>query len=227
MAYPQRPKNPKIYHSTLVGQGPTLAFITKPVHVGQRKDGQGSFAIAVFNLNGVDTDYFLPDGITPDTINRWAGQSVLLQASGDDRQGTAQLVITPATGTPAAAPPAQPAAQPAQQAAPPNAVTPPATGHGLIDVKKHLCQASNLMRMAVKKSRDIQTEWDLPDAWGQGMAGWFYGHLKDRGYIEAMPLEPFTPADLGANALQAREHVTGPADPPYEPGADDDTAPPF
>jgi len=222
---------PKIFHSQLVKQGPTAVTITKPVKTGvsgpNAKTPGKPFAIATFTMNGVEHGYFLPASVDQGILNAWVGQSVMLIATGDDRAGTAALTVQPTTaGAPV---PQQPAVQAPYQ--PPQQSPPVQVGYQqaqkpanpLIGAKVQLAKATNLMRICVKKSLDIGTEFGLGEAQTQAIASSLFISGERAGLVESMPLEPFTPADLGANAVQARQHVEHPEVPPdYQPGQDDD-----
>jgi hypothetical protein len=207
--------NDKLYHSALVKQGPTLAFVKGAPKQIQRKDGSGSFWKVTFTIQGKDCDYFLPNGLDPNALVVAAGTSVLLIAQGDDRNGTATLTIGPASqGAPqqqqpqyqqpqAPAPQQQSYQQPQQPAPPPQA-------NGLIQAKKAMAQNANLMRMAVKKAFDLGAEFGLPSEHIQGVATTLFISVERAGHAASMPLEPFTMMDLGVNANQARQHVESP-----------------
>jgi hypothetical protein len=222
--------NPKIYHSQMAQQSPLLAFIKGPPKTMNKKDGSGQFSKVVLNINGIATDYYLPDTVDMQQLTIYAGTSVILRASGDDRQGTAQLTVEPAAGgaqvqqpqqqAPAPQQPQRPAPQPAARPAAPQAQH----GPSLVTAKKHLCQSANLMRCCVKKSLDIGAEFDLPAAHVQGIASSLFIEADRSGFIETMPIDPFTPQDLGVTALQARTHAEPEHQQEHEhvPGPEDD-----
>jgi hypothetical protein len=207
--------NDKLYHSALVKQGPTLAFVKGPPKTIQKKDGSGSFTKVTFTIQGKDCDYFLPNGVDSQPLLVAAGTSVLLIAQGDDRQGTATLTIGPASqGAPQQQAPPQyqqpQAPAPQQNYQPPQQAAPPPQANGLIQAKKHMAQNANLMRMAVKKAFDLGSEFGLPQEHIQGIATTLFISAERAGHAASMPLEPFTMMDLGVNANQARQHVESP-----------------
>lgn len=188
-------KNEKLWHSNLVKQSPLICTIDK-VKSGKTKDGN-PYTLAEITINRIKHDFFLPDSVDPDQFFNNQGNTVVLKASGSDRAGNARVSIEESDAQPSR--PAEPAAR--QQSGPaPRSMS-------LLEAKTHLAKTANLMRCCVKKASDIATEFALLDAQMQAIASSLFISAERQGFVTAMPLEPFTPQDLGANAVQARQHV--------------------
>jgi hypothetical protein len=125
---------------------------------------------------------------------------VTVIASGS--RDSATLTVQPAGQQQAAQQQTQPAwggqqAQPSQ----------PASNHGSGDLrgaKVFFCQGANLMRLAVKKANDIAVELGLPDEHRQGIATTLFIQADRQGLLATMPIDPFTPQELGWGAASQR-----------------------
>jgi hypothetical protein len=197
-------KDPVVYHSELVKNGPKLVTIKSVPKVITRKSDQKRFHLVTIELNGVNHTYFIPNQDVAEGFKQNVGKSVVLIASGNDKQGTAtmefQAAMVPATQIP----------QPEQAAkvAPTKKeeVEKPAQPKDR-EAKMYLCQASNLMRLCVKKANDIAVELGLPNEHRQGIATTLFIQADRQGYIFNMPLQPYSPEELGWGASKAESLV--------------------
>jgi hypothetical protein len=53
------------------------------------------------------------------------------------------------------------------------------------------------MRLCVKKANDIKIELGLPDEHRQGIATTLFIQADRKGFIDSMPVNPYTPSELG------------------------------
>lgn len=204
----ERKPDEKLYHSTLVKAGkPTaVTVMAKPKWVKG-----GTLCVVELKYNGIKHVYFTKNHDIAEKFDRWVGKPVMLMASGNEKMGTESMEIqecaTPnfeqstgqrvptVTSSKSAPTWAAPAA-----AAP---TEPKPTTHKDLEAKKYLCQAANLMRLCVKKANDIAVELGLPDAHRQGMATTFFIQSDRAGFINAMPINPYSPEELGMGASRA------------------------
>lgn len=190
-------KDPVIYHSELVKNGPKLVTIKSVPKVITRKSDQKRFHLVTVELNGVNHTYFIPNQTIEDSLKQYVGKTVVLIASGNDKQGTAtmeiQAAMTPASSLPNA--PQEP------QKAPERPSKAPESGDR--EAKTFLCQAANLMRLCVKKANDIAVELDLPNEHRQGIATTLFIQADRQGYIFKMPINAYSPEELGWGSSKA------------------------
>lgn len=193
----QQDKDPVLYHSELVKNGPKLVTIKSVPKTITRKSDQKRFHLVTIELNGVNHTYFIPNPTIEESLKQYVGKSVVLIASGNDKQGTAtmeiQAAMTPASSLPNAPQQAQKAPQQAPKAAEPSDR----------EAKTFLCQASNLMRLCVKKANDIAVELNLPNEHRQGIATTLFIQADRQGYIFKMPIQPYSPEQLGWGSSKA------------------------
>jgi hypothetical protein len=71
------------------------------------------------------------------------------------------------------------------------------------EVKVFLCQAANLMRLCVKKANDIAVELDLPNEHRQAISASLFIQADRSGHTFKMPIQPYTPEELGYGASKA------------------------
>lgn len=196
----QRAKNPTLSHSFLVKSGPKLVTIkTAPKTIKGKKEPSKTFHLVTIGVEGVDHTYFIPNRTIEDSLKQYVGKTVVLIASGNERQGTAtmeiQAAMVPASNLSNAS---VPAPMPLK-----GSPKPLAPNHGEVNAKKFLCQAANLMRLCVKKANDIAVELDLPNEHRQGIATTLFIQADRNGFIKDMPLSPYNPDQLGWGASKA------------------------
>jgi len=209
-----RAKSPSLWHSELVKQ-PRLVTV-KSLKFIQKLDK----FVAELIVDGVEHAYWINKPEIKAALEGYIGQQVVLIGSGNDKQGTESLEVQsagqsgasipqPATnkwGTPAAQHPVQQSA-PVQQ---PVHVQAQALHGGERAAKQFLCQASNLMRLCIKKAHDIKVEFDLPDEHRQGIATTLFIQADRGGHIAGMPIQPFTLEQLGVVKASAPAPVAQP-----------------
>jgi hypothetical protein len=230
MAYQGKPreKSPSLWHSTLVKDGPKLVTI-KAAPKWVKND---TLCVVTLDVNGVEHAYFTNSEEIAQAFAPWVGQKVVLIAGGNDKQGTGTMEIQPA-GTPASQIPQPQPRQAAPQESQHQATQPPVVHHHVdqrqagqsdIAAKKHLCQAANLMRLAVKKANDIASELGLPPEHRQGIATTLF--LQSKEFVASMPVSPYTVESLGYGASSAKKAAPAPAPAPEpEPEPDDEPLP--
>jgi hypothetical protein len=198
----QRTKDPILSHSFLVKGGPKLVVIkTAPKTIKGKKEPNKTFHLVTISVEGVDHTYFIPNRTIEDSLKQHVGQTVVLIASGNDKQGTASMEIQPA-GIPASSLPNAAQSAPQQLHKPTEkVVTAPAQRDRA--AKQFLCQAANLMRLCVKKANDIAVELNLPEQHRQGIATTLFIQADRQGHISAMPITAYTPEQLGFGASKA------------------------
>lgn len=159
--------------------------------------------MVTIEVNGADHTYFIPNKEIEDALKEHVGKSVVLIASGNDKQGTATMEIQAAMVKGSAlqqdAPrePQKPAAEAIKNPEPKDR-----------EVKVFLCQAANLMRLCVKKANDIAVELDLPNEHRQGIATSLFIQADRSGHTFKMPIQPYTPEELGYGASKAESLKT-------------------
>jgi hypothetical protein len=195
-----REKSPTINHSDLVKNGPRLVTIKSVPKVIIRKTDQKRFHLVTVEVGGVDHTYFIPNKDIEDSFKEYVGKTVVLIASGNDKQGTATMEIQAAMvkaselvqDREAPREPQKPAGEAIKNPEPKDR-----------EVKVFLCQAANLMRLCVKKANDIAVELDLPNEHRQGIASSLFIQADRSGHTFKMPIQPYTPEELGYGASKA------------------------
>ena len=197
MAYQSnQPKNPPLYHSTLVKGGPKLVSVkSAPKWVKQN-----SLCVIELIVDGVTHVYFTENRDIASKFQQYVGKSVVLIASGNSKQKTDSMEIQSA-GVPASSLPAAQSAPQQAQKAPQSVVEAAKTPER--EAKRFLCQAANLMRLCVKKANDIAVELNLPEQHRQGIAPTLFIQADRQGHIPAMPIDPYKPEQLGFGASKA------------------------
>ena len=186
----QREKDPIINHSSLVKSGPKLLTIATTPKTITRKADQKRFHMVSLDIDGVMHPYFIPNKDIEENLKQYVGKTVVVIASGNDKQGTAtmeiQAAMVKASTLDKPVVERKPAAEPVKNPEPKDR-----------EAKAFLCQAANLMRLCVKKANDIAVELDLPNEHRQGIAGSMFIQADRAGYTFKMPLQPYTPEQLG------------------------------
>lgn len=206
-----QPKDPILSHSQLVKSGrPRLVVISE----GPKWVKNGSLCVIKVIVDGVPHVYFTENKEIANKFSQHIGQSVVLIASGNSKQGTDSMEIQSA-GVPASQL-IQPvievtASKPAQwqtintsqsrQNAPQEEIKNPEPKDR--EAKVFLCQAANLMRLCVKKANDIAVELGLPNEHRQGIASSLFIQADRHGHIFKMPVSAYTPDQLGWGASKA------------------------
>lgn len=201
-----RPKDPTIYHSALVKDGPKLVTVMGAPKMVKNN----TLCLVELLVDGVKHIYWVDTPEIKSGFESHVGQQVVLMASGNSKQGTArmefQLAGVPATQIP----------QPTQTVAVAPVASQPQTFNVVVpaqqppqqksdrDAKVFLCQASNLMRLCVKKANDLKIELGLPDEHRQGIATTLFIQADRKGFIDSMPMNPYTPEELGFGASKAQ-----------------------
>jgi hypothetical protein len=223
-------KTPSLHHGDLVKNGPKLVTIKSVPKVIVRKADQKKFHLVTVEVGGVDHTYFIPNKDIEDGFKEYVGKTVVLIASGNDRQGTATMEIQaamvkgselPTTIQPRGGLKAESAQssvvaldrmhkdfkhpqEPQKPAG--EAVKNPEPKDR--EVKVFLCQAANLMRLCVKKANDIAVELDLPNEHRQGIATSLFIQADRSGHTFKMPIQPYSPEELGYGASKAESLKT-------------------
>lgn len=210
----QREKDPTINHSTLVKGGPKLLTIaTTPKTITRKADGK-RFHMITLALDGVNHTYFIPNQSIEEALKQYVGKTVVVIASGNDKQGTATMEIQaamvkastlvvagsqPAQGwqTVSTGEPQKPVGEAIKNPEPKDR-----------EAKVFLCQAANLMRLCVKKANDIAVELDLPNEHRQGIASSLFIQSDRSGLTFKMPINAYTPEELGWGASKASSLTT-------------------
>ena len=193
-----REKTPTIWHTDLVKNGPKLVTIKSVPKVIVRKTDQKKFHLVTLEVGGVDHTYFIPNKAIEDGFKEHVGKTVVLIASGNDKQGTATMEIQAAMvkaselGQDGPREPQKPVGEAVKNPEPKDR-----------EVKVFLCQAANLMRLCVKKANDIAVELDLPNEHRQGIATSLFIQADRSGHTFKMPIQPYTPEELGYGASKA------------------------
>jgi hypothetical protein len=218
-------KDPTLNHSDLVRNGVKLVTIKTVPKVVTRKSDQKRFHIVTIEVNGADHTYYIPNKKIEDALKEHVGKSVVLIASGNDKQGTATMEIQAAMVKGSELPttiqprgglktesaqssvvaldrmhkdfkhpqePQKPAGEAIKNPEPKDR-----------EVKIFLCQAANLMRLCVKKANDIAVELDLPNEHRQAISASLFIQADRSGHTFKMPIQPYTPEELGYGASKA------------------------
>jgi hypothetical protein len=195
----QRAKDPVLWHSSLVKNGPKLVTILS----APKSVKNGELCVVDLNVGGVKHGYFIDTEDIKSGFSQYVGQDVVLIASGDNRQGTAKMEFRP-TPVPEnkATPNPRPVETPKAKPTPAPQAEKPSMAPEL-EAKKYLCQAANLMRLCVKKANDIAVELSLPPEHRQGIATTLFIQGDRRGFIDTMPLNAYTPEELGWGSSKA------------------------
>lgn len=195
MNKPTQPKDPILSHNQLVKIGrPRLVVISE----GPRWVKNGSLCVIKVIADKVPHVYFTENRDIANKFSQYVGQSVVLIASGNSKQGTDAMEIQSA-GVKASElvekSPQSPQIAPQQEIKPLESKD--------REAKVFICKAANLMRLCVKKANDIAVELALPDLHRQGIATSMFIQADRHGFISAMPIQAYTPEQLGWGASKA------------------------
>jgi hypothetical protein len=198
----QYDKTPSLHHGDLVKNGPKLVTIKSVPKVIVRKTDQKKFHLVTVEVGGADHTYFIPNKDIEEAFKEYVGKTVVLIASGNDKQGTATMEIQAAMVKASALGQDKPQEAPREPQKPAGeAIKNPEPKDR--EVKIFLCQAANLMRLCVKKANDIAVELDLPNEHRQGIASSLFIQADRSGHTFKMPIQPYTPEELGYGASKA------------------------
>jgi hypothetical protein len=197
----QREKDPIINHSALVKIGPKLLTIATTPKTITRKADQKRFHMITLDVDGVMHTYFIPNKEIEENLKQYVGKTVVVIASGNDKQGTAtmeiQAAMVKASSLDKPVVVHKPTAEPIKNPEPKDR-----------EAKAFLCQAANLMRLCVKKANDIAVELDLPNEHRQGIASSLFIQADRSGFTFKMPISAYTPEELGWGASKADSLTT-------------------
>lgn len=197
----QREKDPTINHSSLVKSGPKLLTIATTPKTITRKADQKRFHMVSLDIDGVMHTYFIPNRDIEENLKQYVGKTVVVIASGNDKQGTAtmeiQAAMVKASTLDKPVVERKPTAEPVKNPEPKDR-----------EAKAFLCQAANLMRLCVKKANDIAVELDLPNEHRQGIASSLFIQADRSGFTFKMPISAYTPEELGWGASKAESLTT-------------------
>lgn len=191
-------KDPTISHSALVKRQATLVKVLTAPKTINTKDGR-TFTIVDLEVDGVKHAHFIDTDEIRAGFIQHVGQQVVLIASGNSKNRSAKIDFQSA-GIPAsqmASYASQSAAASPQNAPKIEPKTVSAPIHNDKAVKQYLCQAANLMRLCVKKANDIAVEMALPPEHRQGIATTLFINGDKQGYIQLMPITPYSPQQYG------------------------------
>lgn len=190
-----QPKDPILSHSQLVKSGrPRLVVISE----GPKWVKNGSLCVIKVIVDGVPHVYFTENKEIANKFSQHIGQSVVLIASGNSKQGTDSMEIQSAGIK--ASELIKEAPQSPHKTPEPQIKAPEAQDR---EAKVFICKAANLMRLCVKKANDIAVELALPDAHRQGIATTLFIQADRHGFISSMPVQAYTPDQLGWGASKA------------------------
>jgi hypothetical protein len=191
----ERQRNRSIFHSELVKRGGTNLTIKS----APRWVKNNTMCVCTVVDNGEECGLFIDSEQIEEALKSHVGQEVFVIASGSKKAGDAMVVIQPVgQGHPAPAQRGFPQQQTSQPTSHQPATTSPSAN--IRDAKVFFCQGANLMRLAVKKANDIAVELGLPNEHRQGMATTFFIQAERAGLLSSMPVDPFTPEELGWGA---------------------------
>lgn len=191
------PKDPILSHSQLVKSGrPRLVVISE----GPKWVKNGTLCVIKVIVDGVAHVYFTNNKEIANKFSQHIGQSVVLIASGNSKQGTDSMEIQSA-GIKASELIKPKETPQSPQNAPQEEIKSPEPKDR--EAKVFLCQAANLMRLCVKKANDIAIELGLPDAHRQGIATTLFIQADKQGHIYKMPVSAYSPDQLGWGASKA------------------------
>lgn len=192
-----QPKDPILSHSQLVKSGrPRLVVISE----GPKWVKNGSLCVIKVIVDGVPHVYFTENKEIANKFSQHIGQSVVLIASGNSKQGTDSMEIQSA-GVPASELIKRKEAPQSPQNATQEEIKAPEPKDR--EAKVFLCQAANLMRLCVKKANDIAVELGLPNEHRQGIAMGLFIQADRQGHIFKMPVSAYSPDQLGWGASKA------------------------
>ena len=220
----QHKKDPILNHSDLVKNGVKLVTIKSVPKVITRKSDQKRFHMVTIEVNGADHTYFIPNKDIEDSFKEYVGKTVVLIASGSDKQGTATMEIQAAMVKGSELPTTIQQQGGIKTEAAQSSVTALDRMHKDFqhpkpepikspepkdrEAKVFLCQAANLMRLCVKKANDIAVELDLPNEHRQGIASGLFIQADRAGHTFKMPIQPYTPEELGYGASRGESLKT-------------------
>lgn len=191
------PKDPILSHSQLVKSGrPRLVVISE----GPKWVKNGTLCVIKVIVDGVAHVYFTNNKEIANKFSQHIGQSVVLIASGNSKQGTDSMEIQSA-GIKASELIKPKETPQSHQNAPQEEIKSPEPKDR--EAKVFLCQAANLMRLCVKKANDIAIELGLPNEHRQGIASSLFIQADRHGHIFKMPVSAYTPDQLGWGASKA------------------------
>lgn len=191
------PKDPILSHSQLVKSGrPRLVVISE----GPKWVKNGTLCVIKVIVDGVAHVYFTNNKEIANRFSQHIGQSVVLIASGNSKQGTDSMEIQSA-GIKASELIKPKEAPQSHQNAPQEEIKSPEPKDR--EAKVFLCQAANLMRLCVKKANDIAVELGLPNEHRQGIAMGLFIQADRQGHIFKMPVSAYSPDQLGWGASKA------------------------
>lgn len=191
------PKDPILSHSQLVKSGrPRLVVISE----GPKWVKNGTLCVIKVIVDGVAHVYFTNNKEIANKFSQHIGQSVVLIASGNSKQGTDSMEIQSA-GVPASELIKRKEAPQSPQNDPQEEIKSPEPKDR--EAKVFLCQAANLMRLCVKKANDIAVELGLPETHRQGIATTLFIQADRQGHIFKMPVSAYSPDQLGWGASKA------------------------
>ena len=192
-----QPKDPILSHSQLVKSGrPRLVVISE----GPKWVKNGSLCVIKVIVDSVPHVYFTENKEIANKFSQHIGQSVVLIASGNSKQGTDSMEIQSA-GVPASELIKRKEVPQSSQNAPQEEIKNPEPKDR--EAKVFLCQAANLMRLCVKKANDIAVELGLPETHRQGIATTLFIQADRQGHIFKMPVSAYSPDQLGWGASKA------------------------
>lgn len=192
-----QPKDPILSHSQLVKSGrPRLVVVSE----GPKWVKNGSLCVIKVIVDGVPHVYFTENKEIANKFSQHIGQSVVLIASGNSKQGTDSMEIQSA-GVPASELTKRKETPQSSQNATQEEIKAPEPKDR--EAKVFLCQAANLMRLCVKKANDIAIELGLPNEHRQGIASSLFIQADRHGHIFKMPVSAYTPDQLGWGASKA------------------------
>ena len=177
-----------------------LTIATTPKTITRKAD-QKRFHMVSLDVDGVMHTYFIPNKDIEESLKQYVGKTVVVIASGNDKQGTAtmeiQAAMVKASTLDKPVVERKPTAEPIKNPEPKDR-----------EAKAFLCQAANLMRLCVKKANDIAVELDLPNEHRQGIASSLFIQADRSGFTFKMPISAYTPEELGWGASKAESLKT-------------------
>lgn len=192
-----QPKDPILSHNNLVKSGrPRLVVISE----GPRWVKNGSLCVIKVIVDGVAHVYFTENKDIANKFSQHIGQSVVLIASGNSKQGTDSMEIQSAGIKASELIKPKEVAQSPQNAPQQEIESPEPKDRA---AKVFLCQAANLMRLCVKKANDISVELGLSETHRQGIATTLFIQADRQGHIFKMPVSAYSPDQLGWGASKA------------------------
>ena len=190
-------KDPILSHNNLVKSGrPRLVVISE----GPRWVKNGSLCVIKVIVDGVAHVYFTENKDIANKFSQHIGQSVVLIASGNSKQGTDSMEIQSAGIKASELIKPKEVAQSPQNVPQQEIESPEPKDRA---AKVFLCQAANLMRLCVKKANDISVELGLSETHRQGIATTLFIQADRQGHIFKMPVSAYSPDQLGWGASKA------------------------